>query len=469
MSMQSFRTSPTMDPASAARPLTEGPAHHFFGFHDLKVTDNTGASFIALEVDHINRPPLGGLEARVVIGTVAPEPRPLRTIGTTTCFNFPQGARQQWLGRSSSVIFNALSADGDASSLIVDAATGDEVARIGSSVYCTDRTGERGFTIDFGRLHRLGGYGHPVVKECSPRAAVPDDNGVFSVDLLTGERTLVIGIGELARLAGFKAQPGIHHFITHLRLNPAEDRLAFLYRFRLPDGGEDTSLWTVGLDGSNPRLLTRGFNSHYDWIEDNRLLIWGRPASRLAAARTGTLASLGILKPLVRLLKAPARAILGKTTGNVMSFLTISDDEESSPARFAVGTLTTDGHPMLNPVWSDWIALDTYPLETGDRELMLLHVPTAKRVELGRYPLLTEEADSGVVAEVEEAIREQLSVNFDAEQYAFTRSGLHCDLHPRWDAPGANVVFDSIHEGTRQIYCVEVEGLLREEINTRDA
>lgn len=41
---------------------------------------------------------------------------------------------------------------------------------------------------------------------------------------------------------------------------------------------------------------------------------------------------------------------------------------------------------------------------------------------------------------------------FTRELYAFTRSGLHCDLHPRWRGDGTQVAFDSIHEGTPQPY-----------------
>ena len=47
------------------------------------------------------------------------------------------------------------------------------------------------------------------------------------------------------------------------------------------------------------------------------------------------------------------------------------------------------------------------------------------------------------------------------EELSFTRSGLHCDLHPRWTADGKRAVFDSIHEGTRQIYAVNVAALIR--------
>ena len=44
--------------------------------------------------------------------------------------------------------------------------------------------------------------------------------------------------------------------------------------------------------------------------------------------------------------------------------------------------------------------------------------------------------------------------------YSFTRSGLHCDLHPRWRIDGKQVTFDSLHEGSRQIYVVDTAGVV---------
>ncbi len=36
----------------------------------------------------------------------------------------------------------------------------------------------------------------------------------------------------------------------------------------------------------------------------------------------------------------------------------------------------------------------------------------------------------------------------------FTEHG--CDLHPRWAQDGSTITFDSVHEGTRQIYALDV-------------
>jgi hypothetical protein len=55
---------------------------------------------------------------------------------------------------------------------------------------------------------------------------------------------------------------------------------------------------------------------------------------------------------------------------------------------------------------------------------------------------------------------------FSPQQMAFTRSGLHCDLHPRWKGDGTMVAFDSIHEGSRQIYGFDVSDIIKSKDTT---
>jgi hypothetical protein len=80
----------------AARAVTTGPRHHFFGFHDLVQWNAKGDLLLGLEVDGISRPPYPGEQARS--GIICPESREFIPIHETCAFNYPQGARQQWIG-----------------------------------------------------------------------------------------------------------------------------------------------------------------------------------------------------------------------------------------------------------------------------------------------------------------------------------------------------------------------------------
>jgi len=84
-----------------------------------------------------------------------------------------------------------------------------------------------------------------------------------------------------------------------------------------------------------------------------------------------------------------------------------------------------DGHCSFSPD-GQWMLTDTYPDETDHRSLMLYHMETGSLHLLGRFfapPMRWE---------------------------------IRCDLHPRWNRDGTQVCIDSIHEGTRQMYVLDV-------------
>lgn len=438
--------------------LTEGPKHHLFGFHDLPITSRASRAFLGLAVERIDRPPLGADVAEVIVwegagqdGDFAP-----RVLTTTRNYNFPQGARQQWLGSDDTVIVNEVDAAGQPVTGLYDAAGGGRMGQISTSTYCTDRAGARSYTVDFGRLHRLGGYGHSNVADRSPDTAQPLDNGIFVSDIAADRTQVLLSIAEMAQVAGLDPKGTSHVFITHVVLNPTGMRLAFLLRYRLADGGEETCLCTVGTDGTGPRVIARGFLSHFDWIAPDRIMIWGRRSAAVAAARRHPLLANPAARALLPLVKKPLRALMGRSGAMAMSYLSVTDSDPAEVKPFAVGVLTADGHPMVNPQYRDWLLTDTYPDDEGVRDLMLYHLGEGRRQDLGRFRKLDALPSPEVVAETAAHLASALDVAFAADLYAFTRSGLHCDLHPRWSADGRLAVFDSIHEGTRQIYAIDV-------------
>ncbi|WP_394155660.1 hypothetical protein [Loktanella salsilacus] len=437
--------------------MTAGPKHHFFGFHDLPNT-SVGGRWLGLAVDRVDRPPMGEDVAEVITWTAggfAP-----RVLTRTRNYNFPQGARQHWLGQSETVIVNEEGPGGAPVARLYDGADGSRIGQISQSTACSDRKGLRSYTVDFGRLHRLGGYGHSNMVDRSSTEVSPADNGVYVTDIAADRSKLLLSIDAVRVAAGLDAASTGAHFITHLRLSPDDSRLAFLHRFRLADGGEETCLWTVGTDGSNLRLLLRGFLSHFDWLDTGRIMIWGRRNQGLAAIRRSPLLGNPVARALLPLVKTPLRKLLGRSRTMSMSYLEIADAADSEPAPYAPNSLRMDGHPMLNPAHPSVILTDTYPNEAGVRELMLYHEATQTRTDLGVFRKLDDEPTKEILAEVTAHLKATLDVAMPTDIYAFTRSGLHCDLHPRWSADGKTAAFDSIHEGSRQIYAIDVSRAL---------
>jgi len=440
--------------------VTSGPKHHFFGFHDLEISSKKSGYLLSLAVDRIDRPPRATDEVEVCVHRSL-EDGVGEVAFKTRAYNFPQGARQQWIGDADVFLANFVTDDGTPQTMIYDV-DGCAICDIFKfSTYCVDRAGLRSFTIDFGRLHRLGGYGHSGARELTPDDAAPSSNGIFINDLRDGRSELLIGIQEIAELSRLNTSTSFHHYLTHLRLSPSGRRIAFLHRYRFADGGENTRLVTIGADGRGMRVLAGGFLSHFDWIDDERLIIWGRKDSALTAVRRSGLLQNPLARAAISTIKAPVRSVLRRSGAISEGYLVVVDREEPEIAALARNQLEADGHPMVNPRDRRWMVCDTYPDQEGYRDLFLFRFDTYQRVEIGRFRMIDDLPKNEVITETAELVRTTITVQFSPVQYAFTRSGLHCDLHPRWFSDGRWVAFDSIHEGDRQLYCVDVSSIVR--------
>jgi len=442
--------------------LTNGPKHHLFGFHDLLISSKAGDKYLSLEVDTINRPPLP--DERFGVGYV--ENGQFVKVGETTALNYPQGARQQWVGESN--LFTVNNRVGDVwGTNMYDADTNKLLDSFPATTHMLSKDGRYAYGLDYARLHRLGGYGYTGIADVNDNIALPDNSGITVLDLKTKEIKLLVSVKEVAHCAASGKEGDSHHYLTHLVLNPSSTRIAFLHRYFLADGGFYTRLMTIGVDGSGLRCLAQGDLSHFHWKDDCHVYIWGRANTAMDSLRSMSIASNPVVACLMKLAKKPARAILrrGSKGGSMgKSFLMISDTDNPEVKPFAQGLILSDGHPMTNPVYTDWCVNDNYPNEEGYRDLMLYHFPSNTRYDIGRFKRLFEEPEMALKDQFQKGIDARILHTVSEEQLAFTRSGLHCDLHPRWSADGKYAVFDSIHEGTRQIYSVDVEKIVSESI-----
>lgn len=223
-----------------------------------------------------------------------------------------------------------------------------------------------------------------------------------------------------------------------------------------------TRLMTIGVDGSGLRCLAQGFLSHYHWKDDNTLYIYGRANSGIDSLRNSRLLSCPILVKPLQVIKRIAYGVLGqgRVSSVGKSFILVTDTINPIITPFAQELITVDGHPMTNPIDSNWCVNDTYPDEDGIRELMLYNFEKNLRIDLGSFKRIMGPVDLSLKNEYFKNVDENIIKKSGEERFALSRTGYNSDLHPRWTADGTKAVFDSIHEGTRQIYYVDVKELM---------
>ncbi|MBM4019017.1 MAG: hypothetical protein FJ288_11935 [Planctomycetes bacterium] len=371
--------------------LSHGPRHHFFGYYGMSPWDRSGRYHLALETDFHDRRPEP--QDQAAVGLLDTSSGEFLQFARTAAFNFQQGAMLHWIsvGVGEEFTYN----DWQSGRLVCRAVLPctRAVRTLDSPVEAVSPTEPLALGLNYARMfwcRPVVGYAQaaqpPDFKPC------PDDDGLWAVDLKTGNRRLVLSIAQVVRaLPAPQTREGPAYF-NHVVFNTDGRRALFMCRIKKPDGNFYSSLWTVAPDGSDLacQIDYRHKVSHFDWRDARRLLI-----------------STDVLQ--------------GK-----MQFVEFTDGQHDFRP-VGAGVLPSDGHATFSPD-RRWVACDVPP-QGADRlaELMLYNLAAGRKVTLGRF----------------------------RSPKPFT-GDIRCDLHPRWRADGKAVSFDSIHEGTRQVYVADV-------------
>lgn len=124
--------------------------------------------------------------------------------------------------------------------------------------------------------------------------------------------------------------------------------------------------------------------------------------------------------------KTSTQILVSSDIVNEMGFVEFTDGMKNFKP-IGRGVLPNDGHASYSPD-RQWLLCDTYP-RGSERlaELMLYHIAENRKIVLGEF--------------------------HHDEQFS---GDIRCDLHPRWSSDGKTITFDSVHEGSRQIYCIDL-------------
>ncbi len=383
---------------ASIRAVTTGPRHHFFGYYDKTPWDSTGRYMLAGQVDFMDRSPTGSEPLTIGLIDLQNECA-FQPIAQTTAWHWQVGCHVQWLASAPDrkIIYNDRR-DGRLVSVIRDVWDGQEQV-LPMPIMAINRQATLAVTVDMHRLDALrSGYGIPGAGSYALDQAAPADQGIYTIDLATGECKRVVSLTQLAAYQPVDEMVNATHWCNHLVFNPSGTRISFLHRWRGPNvrgTGWLTRFFTAMPDGTDLFLLNpNAMTSHYDWLDDQQILAW---------ARNG---------------------------GNDAYWL--FTDKMRETRKIGETAFSTDGHCSFSPD-GRWMLTDTYPdVRDGKRSLILYRWPDGPRIDLGRFygprPERTEE---------------------------------RCDLHPRFSRDGKQVCVDSIHEGSRQMYVLDVAEIIR--------
>jgi len=392
----------------AAEPVTHGPRFHFFGYYDKSPWDASGRHLLGLETDFMDRPPTPGDAATIGLIDTA-RGNAWRPLARTFAWNWQQGTMLHWLPSAADRLVTYNCRQGDRfQAVILDVVTGEE-RRLPRPIYALSPDGKTALSTNFSRLADMRpGYGYVGLADPGRDDPAPTDDGIYRMDLETGEHGLIISYAQVARphRAGGRPQRDASmerakHWFNHLQVAPGGSRFAFLHRWVAWGTARPwkTRLFTANFDGAELFCLAdQDMVSHYDWRDPTHILAWARQhdvgdryflfTDRTRAPATG------------------AREVMGE------------------------GLFPTDGHCSFSPD-RRWVLTDTYPDREGQRTLILYRPQDNLRVDIGRFFAPPELGGE-----------------------------IRCDLHPRWSRDGRRVSFDSAHEGSRQMYVLDVSAVV---------
>ena len=256
------------------------------------------------------------------------------------------------------------------------------------------RDGTWAACISFGRLNTTRpGYGYPGVDDPFADEPHPKGDGLWRMDMATGECILIASLDAVYRASPLPEEYAGKAMWMNLVIVSRDGGHVAFLSRYYGEHGWFTGLFTVGADGSELRCVIP-----YAWGGSH--FDWADGERIIITTR-----------------------LHGKHGGHVI-FTNGEDDHRL----LAPDVITRDGHCHVS--WDGrWMVTDSYPVGTARMQhFYMLDMKTEEVALLGRF--------------------------HEPEAYA---GDWRCDLHPRWSRDSKKVCIDSTHDGTRQVYVLDLE------------
>ena len=245
---------------------------YFFGYYDVQPYDESMRYHLVHRVRFRDRHPSPNDIAE--IGFISLADKTFHKISETNSWNFQQGAMLMWFESGKSVIFNDFDGQNNISRVV--SLSGIELKRFSLPIAAVDKKREHALSINFSRIHDFRkGYGYSNLRDKNFLVDAPDDDGVFLLNLKTGESALISSYAKMKK--EFNESPFTEQklVVNHVTFSPSGKKYAMLLRNFPQSGSKWGTVLAIGdLNGNFKKLTGFRVNSHYSFNGDETLAIW---------------------------------------------------------------------------------------------------------------------------------------------------------------------------------------------------
>jgi hypothetical protein len=319
-------------------------------------------------------------------------------LADTLAWNLQQGTMLHWLPTrpNTHIVFNDLIGRGLVSHQVD--VEGRKIERTyDRPIAALSHRGDVACNLNYARMFRRRRVvGYAGADDRTEGVLHPADDGLFLMNIETGDTKLIVSMETI--IAEYDHPEEMERrsiWFNHVGFSPDDSRIFFLARYS--EGGHggplNSAMFTVNQDGSELR----------------KVVDYGQGVSHFEWKNNEEIVVTIEWEDLGR------------------AFVVFTDGEEDH--RLMDKQLVQDGHMTYSPD-GRWLLSDIGPRSHPESmsTLRLYDTETSELHVLGEY--------------------------HTPEPY---RGDIRCDLHPRWNHSGDKLAFDSIHEGTRQVYTMDLD------------
>lgn len=381
--------------------LSEEPGNFTFGYYDRFAWDQNNQKHLALKFPQQDHLPVAGETADV--GYIERETRKFTKLAETRTWCHQQGCMSLWLPQSpGQFIYNDFNAEKQQLVARIHDIGKGPVREIDGGIYALSVDCSLGVTLNFHRIPRRGySYALTPFPETEYYPSDLDNDGLYIIDIATGKRKLIASYRQFIEAYPYPWDLKDQRlWLNHAIFNCDGTRVMVLFRHcNTPsDTFWKTSMMTMNVDGSDliPSLSDlhwkKGGISHQHWGRTPREIL-----------------------------------VDANWTNQGHEYVVFDESHWPMQAQRISAGMGPMGHLNFSPD-GKWLVADTYSDKENMQHLALVKVSTGECRLLGK---------------------------FRHEQQNDIRD-LRCDIHPRWSRDGAILSVDTIHEGERKIYFLEM-------------